>query len=133
MAALLLSSIWKPAVLAALVVGLVAYRAVLVRQRNDARTQVAGLQTAELALQASNAAMKDAVAQQNAALETMGQQLQAAQAAAQAREAQYAQSGAEMFGKEIAHAKVLAVAQVPSGCEGAIKWGNGQGPQLGKW
>ena len=133
MPALMLANLWKPLALVALLAGLAAYRAVLVHQRNEARTQAASLQAKMLSLQASIEAMKVSVAQQNAAVEEMGKRLQAARAAAQQREVEYARGGAKVLSKEIARAHTLMQTQVPSGCEGAIEWGNGQGPKLGEW
>ncbi|MGH7840161.1 MAG: hypothetical protein ACREQD_00360, partial [Candidatus Binataceae bacterium] len=68
----LIGSLAKPLVLvalvAALIVGLLGYRALLVHQRDAARAQVAGLQAELAGLSAANQAMKAAVTQQNAAV-----------------------------------------------------------------
>ena len=118
-------------------VGLVAaaliYRTVLVHQRDSARAQVAALGDAAAALRADNASMVAAVARQNAAIGTLQDQLKTAAQAAAQREADYAASATRTLNTEMVRAQAERSAAVPAGCQGAINWGNAQGPELGRW
>lgn len=133
MPALALANLWKPLTIAALIAGLVAYRALLVHQRNAALGQVKSLELQAEALQADNAALKGAVAQQNAAVDELRQQAAAAASAAQQRETAFARKAQTEMQAASQRARAISDAAVPPDCEGAIKWGNAQGPQLGQW
>jgi uncharacterized protein YlxW (UPF0749 family) len=133
MSALWISGLWKPIAIAALIAALLAYRAVLVHQRDAARARAQAAQAQVLELQASNAALTSSIAQQNAALDALRARAQAAAAAAGSREAAYAKSGAEAMAAQAARARALREAAVPADCIGAIRWGNAQGPGLGQW
>ena len=124
---------WKLIALALVVATAVLYRAVLVHQRDSARAQVTQLSAAAAVLRADNAEMKSSVVRQNAALDALQQKMKAAQVEAAQREAQYAASATEAMNKELARASAIRKAPVPAGCQGAIEWGNAQGPELGQW
>ena len=124
---------WKLIALALVVATAVLYRAVLVHQRDGARAQVTELSAAAAVLRADNAEMKSSVVRQNAALDALQQKMKAAQIEATQREAQYAASATEAMNKELARASAIRKAPVPAGCQGAIEWGNAQGPELGQW
>jgi hypothetical protein len=116
-----------------LIAAAVAYRAVLVHQRDSARAQVITLTAAAAVLQADNASMAAAVAKQNAAIDTLQAQMKVAQSAAAARQTQYASSAATAMTQERTHANAMMTAPIASGCADAIAWGNAQGPELGRW
>jgi hypothetical protein len=124
---------WKVIALEAMVAAAVIYRAVLVYQRDSARAQVTALSDAAAALRAENASMADAVGRQNEAIDALQSKMKLAEQQAAQREAQYAASGAETLSREVARANAVRYASVPAGCQGAIEWGNAQGPELGRW
>ncbi|HEY1851558.1 MAG TPA: hypothetical protein VGG60_11080 [Candidatus Binataceae bacterium] len=116
-----------------LIAAAVAYRAVLVHQRDSARTQVTTLTAAAAVLQADNASMAAAVARQNAAIDTLQAKMKVAQSAAATRQTRYANSAATAMTQERTHANAMMTAPIASGCADAIAWGNAQGPELGRW
>jgi hypothetical protein len=116
-----------------IVAGALAYRAVLVHQRDSARVQVTALTGAAALLQADNASMAASVTRQNAAIGTLQAQMSVARANAAARQAHYSNSAAQAMAQEVTHSKVVMSAALPGGCSGAIAWGNAQGPELGRW
>lgn len=130
---LLAARLWKPAVLGLLLAGVFVYRAVLVHQRDSARKQVTALSLEAAELQASNSKLESAINDQNSALEQMHQQMAAAQQAAAQNQADNVRQAAAIMQKYEMSAKALNQAPVPAGCEGAIEWGNAQGPELGQW
>jgi hypothetical protein len=124
---------WKVIALAAIVATALVYRAVLVHQRDSARGQVTALSDAAAALRAENASMASAVARQNDAINALQGKMKLAQQDAAHREAQFAASATQAMSRELAHANAIRNAPVPAGCQGAIDWGNAQGPELGRW
>jgi hypothetical protein len=116
-----------------IVAGALAYRAVLVHQRDSARTQVTALTGAAALLRADNASMAASVARQNAAIGTLQAQMSAARASAAARQTHYSNIAAAAMAQEVTHSKAVMGAALPGGCNGAIAWGNAQGPELGRW
>ncbi len=119
--------------LIAMVATALIYRAVLVHQRDSARAQVTALGDAAAALRAENASMATAVARQNAAIGALQDQMNAAEQEAAQREASTAANAARTMKAEVARAQAERNAPVPAGCQGAIEWGNAQGPELGRW
>jgi hypothetical protein len=124
---------WKLIALAAVVAAALIYRAVLIHQRDSARAQVTALSDAAAALRAENASMAAAVTRQNEAIDGLQNKMKVAEQDAAQREAQYAASGAQAMSHEIARAEAVRSTPVPAGCQGAINWGNAQGPELGRW
>lgn len=133
MFALALTKLWKPLLLVGVVMAIVAYRELLVHQRDAARAEASQLKGQVAALQVSNHALNDSIAQQNAAIETLREREQSAAAAAADRETEQANAAAAAMRTATARAQAMIHAAVPSGCEGAIRWGNAQGPELGRW
>ena len=133
MPALALISYWKPLALAALIATALVYRAVLIHQRDTARANAASLLQKNAALMADNTAMRAAVSNQNAAIENLRTAMSNAQAAAQARAAGAQARGARALQSSLARANQLKTAALPAGCDAAIRWGNAQGPELGRW
>jgi septal ring factor EnvC (AmiA/AmiB activator) len=119
--------------LIAIVAAALIYRAVLVHQRDSARAQVTALSDAAAGLRAENASMAAAVARQNAAVNAVQDKMKAVERDAAQREANSATNAARTMNAEIAHANAERNAAVPAGCQGAIDWGNAQGPELGRW
>lgn len=106
MPALMMLSYWKPVAIALALAGLLVYRAVLVHQRDAAVAEVATM-TAQFAdLKSAEAACEAAVAQQNAAASASEEERRAA---------------------------AIEDAPIAPDCAGAIKWGNEQAQELGKW
>ncbi|MGH7935215.1 MAG: hypothetical protein ACREQN_18895 [Candidatus Binataceae bacterium] len=128
-----LTTLWKPAALAIVIATALIYRGVLIHQRDAARVQATTLQNQVADLSASNAAFQSAVARQNAAVEALRQKMGEAEVAAHQREQQLISRGAAIMRSHYQRAVTLQHASVPSDCEGAIKWGNAQGPELGQW
>ncbi|MGD0289630.1 MAG: hypothetical protein ABSC63_08260 [Candidatus Binataceae bacterium] len=124
---------WKVIALALIFATALIYRAVLVHQRDSARAQVATLTDAAAALRAENASMASAVARQNEAIGALQGKMKVAQEAAAQREAQSAAEAERAMSQELAHANAVRNAPIPAGCQGAINWGNAQGPELGRW
>lgn len=124
---------WKVLALALMIGTVLIYRAVLIHQRDSARAQVATLSGAAAALRAENASMASAVARQNEAIGALQGKMKLAQQAAAQREAQSAGAAERTMSEELAHANAVRNAPVPAGCQGAINWGNAQGPELGRW
>ena len=133
MFAFALMKLWKPLLLVGVVMAIVAYRALLVHQRDAARAEAGQLKGQVAALQVSNHALSGSIAEQNAAIESLREREQSATVAAANREAERANAAAAAMRTATARAQALIHAAVPSGCEGAIRWGNAQGPELGRW
>jgi hypothetical protein len=131
--ALMLAKLWRPIAVVAIVASLFVYRALLLHQRDVARAQARTLQTEMSNMVAESEALRTAIAHQNGAVEALRQRLQASRTSAAQRESRYASKGAEIMNGHSAQARALRNAPVPSDCIGAIEWGNGQGPELGKW
>ena len=124
---------WKAIALAAMVATALIYRTVLVHQRDGARAEVTTLSGAAAALRAENASMASAVTRQNEAIDVLRIKMTLARREAAQRQARYAANAAQAMSREVAHANAVRNAPVPAGCQGAIKWGNAQGPELGRW
>ncbi|MGH7917270.1 MAG: hypothetical protein ACREQE_07360 [Candidatus Binataceae bacterium] len=133
MAAIGLAQLWKPLALIGLLAAALIYRAVLIRQRDAARAQVKTLQARTIDLQASNAEFQQAIARQNAAVTQLQQQMKQAQRSANQRQDLQSQRGAAIMNSHYGAAAKIEKSSVPSDCEGAIKWGNAQAPELGRW
>ncbi len=132
---ILLSRYWKPLALAVLVATALAYRAVLLHERDDARAQTAQLSAEAAALRTANQALGATVEQQNQAVAQLKARADAvanamtASEAAASRAASAEQDAAQQQERALAAARIDATA----GCEGAIKWGNAQAGGLSSW
>lgn len=124
---------WKPIGLGLLLVAAVAYRALLVHQRDAARAQAAQLSAELTQAQAANTAMRGAVAEQNAAVERLKAQLKQSADQAAAREHAAAAQGAAAVRQAAQSAGALERAPIDAGCAAAIKWGNAQSAELARW
>ncbi len=133
MPALMMLSYWKPVAIALALAGLLVYRAVRVHQRDAAVAEVATM-TAQFAdLKSAEAACEAAVAQQNAAVAALKAAADNAAAAAQTRQANVAAAAAASASEEERRAAAIEDAPIAPDCAGAIKWGNEQAQELGKW
>lgn len=132
---ILLSHCWKPLLLAALVVSALAYRAILIHERDDARKKVAQLTAEAAALRASNQALGALIDRQNAAVAELKARAGAAVNAMAANEEAASREGAAAEDQAQQQARALITAPIDSnsGCEGAIRWGNAQAAELSSW
>jgi len=130
---LALAQLWKPLTLALLLAACVAYRAVLIYQRDAARAQLAKLTAQNAALAASNQALNSAIAAQNAAIAGFKAKADSVAALALKREQTAAQAGEGALYAAARSAAAIQRAPVDSQCEGAIRWGNAQAAGLAGW
>ncbi len=131
----LLSQYWKPLLLAVLVASALAYRAILIHQRDAAQQEVAQLTTEAAALRTSNQALGAMIDRQNAAVAELKARADAAVNTMAAKEAAASREGATAEGKAEQQGRALIAASIDaaSGCEGAIRWGNAQAAELSSW
>src|SRR5713226_8280269 len=108
MPALMLANYWKPIAIAVAIAAALAYRGILIHQRDAARVETASM-TAQVAdLKSAEAACEDAAARESAAAETRQANVAAAAAAAASEEAR--------------RAAAIQSAPIASDCAGAIRW-----------
>jgi hypothetical protein len=124
---------WKPLGLVMLLAAATIYRSVLIHQRNSARAQAAVLRGQVADLTASNAAFQRTIAEQNTAVENLRRQMAEAARTARANQQRQSERASVLMARHYQSAAAIEKAIVPSGCEGAIKWGNAQAPELGRW
>lgn len=130
---LALTQLWRPVGLALLIVAALAYRALLVRQRDAARAQATHLQVELTEAQAANTAMHQAIVTQNAAVAQLEAKLKQSADEAAARERSAAAQGTAAMRMAAASASALEKARMGAGCEAAIRWGNAQSAELARW
>jgi hypothetical protein len=122
----LAGQLWKPVALALLITAALGYRALLLHQRDAARAAGAHLRTELADAEASNAALQSAIAAQNSAVAQLRAQLEEGVRAAAAR-------GAAAMRSATSGARALEDARIEAGCAAAIRWGNAQAAELGRW
>jgi len=132
---ILLSHYWRPLALSALVAAALAYRAMLIHQRDDARNQVAQLNAETAALRTNNQALGSIIERQDAAVAELKARADAAVNTMAADETAAARAGAalQIQAQAKAHALMTAPIDAASGCEGAIRWGNARAAELSSW
>jgi hypothetical protein len=132
---IVLSHYWKPLMLLALLAAAIAYRAVLLHQRDEARSQVTQLTVEAAALRTSNQALGTMIDRQNAAVAQLKAQADAAMNAMSASEnaASIAAGAAESQAEQQGKALLTAPIDVNARCAGAIQWGNAQAAELSSW
>ena len=126
---------WKPLLLMALMAGALAYRAVLLHQRDEARAALARVTADNELLQSANRAMGAEVNRQNAAVTELKTRADAAvnvMAADMAAAASAGSAAADAAGRQ-EHALIAAPIAPDAGCEGAIRWGNHEAAELSTW
>ncbi len=133
MSFLLAMKLLRPLALAALAAALLGYRAIPVHQRDAARAAATDLSARLADAEASNAAMRDAVAAQNSAVAQLKARLAQSADLAVARERAAAAAGDAAVRQAASAARVLEQARTGTGCDAAIRWGNAQGPELARW
>jgi hypothetical protein len=118
-----------------LVASALAYRAILIHERNTALDKVAQLSAQTAALRASNQALGAMIDRQNAAVAELRARADAAVSAMDSSEEAASRVGAAAQGKANQQASALLAAPIDttSGCEGAIRWGNARAPELSSW
>jgi hypothetical protein len=133
--ALLLSRYWKPLTLALLVSTALAYRSLIIHQRDKARGDVTRLTAEAVALRASNEALGFAIARQNAAVTELRNNADALIGAMNSRSGSATKAAFAAHGRAADQARALIEAQIDSssGCAGAVKWGNARAAELSSW
>jgi hypothetical protein len=128
-------SYWKPLAIAAVLAGAFAYRAVLIHERDSARSQVVELTAETAALRVSNQALGASIQLQNAAIGKLKTDADAAAQMMNSRMAAASQAGVAvaMRGADQARALIAAPIEASSGCAGAIQWGNARAAELSSW
>jgi hypothetical protein len=124
---------WKPIAFAIAITAALAYRGVLVHQRDSAQATVATMAAQLDGLKAAEAACEDAVARQNQAVAAIKANAERAAAAAASHQANVASAAAISAAEEDRRAAAMAREPVATDCAGAIRWGNAQARELGKW
>jgi hypothetical protein len=130
---LALIKLWKPLTVSALLVAAIACRATLIHQRDSARGRVASLSAQVADLQAGNQALRGAIATQNSAIADARAKSERAAALAHSREQTAARAGGAAMEVASQRAAALQRAPIDSGCDAAIRWGNAQAVELGRW
>ncbi len=133
MPALMLANYWKPIAIAVAIAAALAYRGILIHQRDAARSETASMAAQVASLKSAEAACEDAVARQNLAVNAIAAAAARETAAAQTREANVAAVAATAASDEARRAAAIQSAPIASDCAGAIEWANTQAEELGKW
>ena len=129
---MLAAKLWQPVALALLIAAALGYRALLLHQRDTARAEAAHRSAALADAEASNAALQSAIATQNSAVAQLRAELeQGVQAAARERAATAV--GTAAMRTAASGARALERARIDAGCAAAIRWGNAQAAELGRW
>lgn len=130
---LMLANYWKPIAIAVALAAMFAYRALLIHQRDAARSETASLSMQVADLKSAEAACEGAVARQNAAVNALASASARESSAAQTREANVAAAAAATASDEARRAAAIRIAPIATDCAGAIKWANAEAPELSKW
>ncbi len=130
---LLAAKLWKPVAIALLIAAAAGYRALLLHQRDAARAAVTHLSASLADAEASNAALQSAIATQNSAVAQLRTELEQGVQAAAARERAAAARGTAAMRTAASGARALEGARIDAGCAAAIRWGNAQAAELGRW
>ena len=127
MPALLIANYWKPIAIVVALAAALAYRGLLIHQRDAARAETASISVQLADWKISEAACESAVARQNQAVNAI------AAAAAKTREANLAASAAATASDEARRANAILSTPIANDCASAIKWANAQAGELSKW
>jgi len=130
---MLAGQLWKPVALALLIAAALGYRALLLHQRDAARAEATHLRDSLAGAEASNAALQSAIAVQNSAVAQLRAELEEGVQAAAARERAASARGAAAMRSATSGARALEAARIDAGCAAAIRWGNAQAAELGRW
>jgi hypothetical protein len=136
MIGILLSRYWKPLALVLLIAAALAYRAILIHQRDGALAKVTQLTAEAAALRASNLALGATIDRQNAAVAQLKATADAASSAMTSRAETASRQGAAAQDAAAQQARALMAAPIAAGsagCLDAIKWGNAQAAELASW
>lgn len=130
---LLVGQLWRPVAIALLIAGALGYRALLLHQRDAARAQATQLGASLADAEASNAALQSAIAVQNSAVAQMRTQMARSAEVAATRERAATAAGAAAMSTAVSGARAIEAAPIEAGCAAAIRWGNAQAVELGRW
>jgi uncharacterized protein YlxW (UPF0749 family) len=130
---MLAAKLWQPVALALLIAAALGYRALLLHQRDAARAAAAHLSASLADAEASNAALQSAIATQNSAVAQLHAELEQGVQAAAARERAATAVGTAAMRTAASGARALEGARIDAGCAAAIRWGNAQAAELGRW
>jgi len=130
---LLAAKLWKPVAIALLIAAALGYRALLLHQRDAARAAAAHLSASLADAEASNAALQSAIAVQNSAVAQLRTQMARGAEAAATRERAATAAGAAAMSTAVSGARAIEAAPIEAGCAAAIRWGNAQAVELGRW
>jgi len=133
MPALLIANYWKPIAIAVALAAALAYRGLLIHQRDAARAETASISVQLADWKISEAACESAVARQNLAVNAIAASAARESAAAKTREANVAASAAATASDEARRANAILTTPIANDCASAIKWANAQAGELGKW
>ncbi|HEY6420244.1 MAG TPA: hypothetical protein VIX59_14695 [Candidatus Binataceae bacterium] len=134
MAALpLLAYYWKPIAILLAIASFFIYVRVIKFQRDEARAKVATVSAEVIDLKSAEAECQAAVTTQNSAVAKLRAAADRAASVAATREANVAVAAAAEAARADDRARALEQAPVGPGCDEAIRWGNAQAPELGKW
>ena len=124
---------WKPIALVLVVMAALAYRAVLIHERDAARREAARLTTENAELQASVNQLTAALKRQDAAVAAMGRRADKAAAAFATRSHAADARARRVEARAESEASRLVHAPINSGCAAAIQWGNREAKELSRW
>ncbi len=130
---MLAAKLWQPVALALLIAAALGYRALLLHQRDAARAAATHLSASLADAEASNAALQSAIATQNSAVAQLRAELEQGVQAAAARERAATAVGTAAMRTAASGARALERARIDAGCAAAIRWGNAQAAELGRW
>jgi hypothetical protein len=125
---------WKPIAIALGIAAVLAYGSVM---RHRLASAQAGLNAAQAQLDAyksANAACEAEVARQNAAVDGIQSDAEAAARAAASRQANLAASASRAAAADVARAdSEIQQSQVGPSCDDAIRWAAGRAQELSRW
>ncbi len=130
---LLAAKLWRPAAIALVIAAALGYRALLLHQRDAARAEATHLSASLADAEASNTALQGAIATQNSAVTQLRAQLEQGVQEAAARERAATEKATAAMRTATSGAQTLEGARIDAGCAAAVRWGNAQAAELGRW
>ena len=130
---LLAAKLWKPVAIALVIAAALGYRALLLHQRDAARAAVTHLSASLADAEASNAALQSAIATQNSAVAQLRTEYRTGRAGRRGARARGDGRGTAAMRTAASGARALEGARIDAGCAAAIRWGNAQAAELGRW
>jgi hypothetical protein len=127
------SPLAKIGMVAILIFAAVAYRAVLIHERDSARAEAAKAEAALTQCHANEQTYQQAIANQNAKIAAQAEQAHQDVLAAEARATLAENDAQAIVARANLTASSLIRAPIADGCPAAIAWGNAQAPALARW